>query len=268
MNLSDHFAVNFNINIVQHRTGLMKIRYRKTRTIDTVFVRRDIPLFRSNDLDALNVDELVDQYDNVLVSLMDSHAPMLEKQIRLRQDTVWYTHDLRVENRTKRQRERSWRKSRLEVNRQLYADLCKRVNALLTKTKCAYYSSKIRDTGKNQQRLYRIVNCLLHHKVGTMLPTYTSEAEMAGLFSSHFLKRSATYVVSCLSVPTEQTVRNTWISTTPAHRNCLLSPYQHQTKSRLFSWMLHLNHATLTQLLHGWLKTRSMNFFLLFRTSL
>ena len=187
--ISDHFAVNFNVNIVQRRTGLMKIRYRKTRAIDAVFFRREIPLFRSNDLDALNVEELVDQYDKLLVSLVDSHAPMLEKQIRLRQDTVWYTDDLRVEKRKKRQRERSWRKSRLEVNRQLYADQCKRVNALLTETKCAYYSSKIRDTGKNQQRLYRIVNCLLHRKVGTMLPTYTSEAEMAGLFSSHFSEK-------------------------------------------------------------------------------
>ena len=81
--------------------------------------RRDIPLFGSNDLDALNVEELVDQYGKLLVSLVDSHATMLEKQIRLRQDTVWYTYDLRVEKRTKRQRERSWRKSRLEVNRQL-----------------------------------------------------------------------------------------------------------------------------------------------------
>ena len=119
MGLSDQFAVNFNINIVQRRSDLMKIRYRKTRAIDTVFFRRHIPLFSSNDLDALNVEELVDQYDNLLVSLVDTHAPMLEKQIRLRQDTVWYTDDLQVEKRTKRQRERSWRKSRLEVNRQL-----------------------------------------------------------------------------------------------------------------------------------------------------
>ena len=86
-------------------------------------------------------------------------------------------------------RERSWRTSRLEVNRQLYADQCKRVNALLTKTKCAYYSSKIPDRGKNQQPHYRIVNCLLHRKVGTMLPTYTSKAEMADLFSSHFIEK-------------------------------------------------------------------------------
>ena len=87
MGLSDHFALNFKINIVKSRTGLMKNRYSKARAIDEVFFRRDIPLFRSNGLDALNVDKLVDQYDNLLVSLVDSH--MLEKQVRLRQDTVW-----------------------------------------------------------------------------------------------------------------------------------------------------------------------------------
>jgi len=75
----------------------MKIRYRKTRAIDAVtfqkdiplFRRQDIPLFRSDDLDALNIEELVDQYDHLLVSLVDSHAPMVEQQTRLRQDIVW-----------------------------------------------------------------------------------------------------------------------------------------------------------------------------------
>ena len=78
MGLSDQFAVNFNIEIVEHRTGLMEIRYRKTRAIDVVSFRQDIPLFHSDALDALNVDELVDQCDHLLVSLGDSHAPMHE----------------------------------------------------------------------------------------------------------------------------------------------------------------------------------------------
>ena len=61
----------------------------------------------------------------------------------------------------------------------------------LPKEKCAYYSSKIRDTGKKQQRLHRIVNCLHHRKAGTTLPTYTSEAKMAGLFSNHFSEKTS-----------------------------------------------------------------------------
>ena len=112
--------------------------------------RQDTPLFRSDDLDALNV-ELVNQYDHLLVSLVDSHTPIQEKQNRLWQDLVSYTDDLWDEKRNKQQRKRSWGKARLEVNKQPIGDQCKRVNALLTKTKCAYYSNKIHDTGKNQQ---------------------------------------------------------------------------------------------------------------------
>ena len=37
MGLSDHFAVNFNIHFILRRTGLMKIRYRKTCAINAVF---------------------------------------------------------------------------------------------------------------------------------------------------------------------------------------------------------------------------------------
>ena len=64
MSLSDHFVVSFNIDIVQHRTLLMKIKYCKLRNNNVVSFRQDIPLFRSDDLDLLNVEELVDQYDH------------------------------------------------------------------------------------------------------------------------------------------------------------------------------------------------------------
>ena len=58
----------------------MKIIYRKIRAIDAVIFRQDIPLFRSDDLDALNVEELFDQYDHLLLSSVDSHALFEEHQ--------------------------------------------------------------------------------------------------------------------------------------------------------------------------------------------
>ena len=44
------------IDIVQRRTGLIKIRYRQIRAIDAVSFRQDIPLFRSDDLVAKVAD--------------------------------------------------------------------------------------------------------------------------------------------------------------------------------------------------------------------
>ena len=69
-------------------------------------------------------------YDDTLTCLVDKHAPVKERSVRLRQDTAWYNEDLRNEKREKRQKERAWRKSKLEVHRQIYVDRCKRVNNL------------------------------------------------------------------------------------------------------------------------------------------
>ena len=124
-------------------------------------------------------------YDT-LTCLVDKHAPVKERSVRLRQDTAWYNEDLRNEKRVKRQKERAWRKSKLEVHRQIYVDQCKRVNNLLTKTKADYYSHMVSDAGNNQQRLYRIVNRLLHRKGQRVLPDHTSSAETAKLFSEYF----------------------------------------------------------------------------------
>ena len=125
-------------------------------------------------------------YDNTLTCLVDKHAPVNERSVRLRQDTAWYNEDLRNEKRVKRQKERAWRKSKLEVHRQIYVDQCKRVNNLLTKTKAAYYSHMVSDAGNNQQRLFRIVNRLLHRKGQSVLPVHTSSAETAKVISEYF----------------------------------------------------------------------------------
>ena len=125
-------------------------------------------------------------YDDTLTCLVDKHAPVKDRSVRLRQDTAWYNEDLRNEKRVKRQKERAWRKSKLEVHRQIYVDQCKRVNNLLTKTKADYYSHMVSDAGNNQQRLYRIVNRLLHRKCQRVLPDHTSSAETAKLLSEYF----------------------------------------------------------------------------------
>ena len=138
MGLSDHYAVSYILNICQQHTGMTNIKYRNFRTVNAVSFRKDIPLFRSEDLAPLSVDQFVDMYDDALTCLVDKHAPVKERSVRLRQDTAWYNEDLRNEKRVKRQKERAWRKSKLEVHRQIYVDQCKRVNNLLTKTKADY----------------------------------------------------------------------------------------------------------------------------------
>ena len=56
MGLSDLYAVSFTLNICQHHSGMTNIKYRNFRTVKAVTFRQDIPLFRSEDLESLSVD--------------------------------------------------------------------------------------------------------------------------------------------------------------------------------------------------------------------
>ena len=118
MGLSDHYAVSYTLNICQQHTGMTSIKYCNLRRVNAVTFRQDIPLFCSEDLESLSVDQLVDMYDDTLTCLVDKHAPVKGTSARLRQDAAWYNEDLRNEKRVKRQKERAWRKSKLEVHRQ------------------------------------------------------------------------------------------------------------------------------------------------------
>ena len=90
MGISDHSAIKFTISAARCRAALMKIKYRKLRAINADILRQDIPVLRPEDFESLSVDELVNHYDATLVNLVETHAPLLEKNVRMRPDTAWY----------------------------------------------------------------------------------------------------------------------------------------------------------------------------------
>ena len=55
-------------------------------------------------------------YNTSVRSLLDRHAPELQKVIPIRPYAQWHTDELRTAKRSKRQAERKWRKSGLRNN--------------------------------------------------------------------------------------------------------------------------------------------------------
>ena len=108
-------------------------------------------------------------YNTTIVYLINSHAPLCEKEMRLRPNSAWYSDAIRKAKREKRRRERAWRKSKLEVHRQCFREQCKLVNAMLLDAKTNFYPNKIHEIGNDQQKLFAAANTLLHFKNETNL---------------------------------------------------------------------------------------------------
>ena len=81
--ISDHSAMKFTISAARCRAALTKVKYRKLCALNADIVRQDIPVLRLEDLESLSVNELVNHYDATLVNLVETHAPLLEKNVRV-----------------------------------------------------------------------------------------------------------------------------------------------------------------------------------------
>ena len=202
----------------------------------------------------LYVNHLVQFYNTTIVDLINTHAPLCEKEMRLRSNSEWYSDAIRKAKREKRRRERAWRKSKLEVHRQCFREQCKLVNAMLLDAKTNFYTNKIQEIGNDQKKLFAAANTLLHFKNETKLPVHVSSFELAERFSTFFeekivdirreLSATATQGVSSLehcqrcpceflhfSVPLDEAVKSVIVKA--ASKHCDLDPAQ--------SWLLKLS---------------------------
>ena len=87
-----------------------------------------------------SLDCEVDKYDSVLRNLIEKHAPVQTKLVPLRPNIEWYSDELRASKIERRRAEGKMRKSKLQVDKQIYRECCITTNRLLQKCKTEYYS--------------------------------------------------------------------------------------------------------------------------------
>ena len=93
--------------------------------------------------DVEDVTFLMDNYNLVLSTLLDKHAPIKERVVTVRPAAPWYTEVIIGEKRMLKRLERRWRGSRLSVDREMYVKQYKVVNECIHQSKMRYYSGII-----------------------------------------------------------------------------------------------------------------------------
>lgn len=74
-------------------------RYRKLKSIVVSEMRAGINISSLVTEEADDVTVLVDQYNSVLSSPLDMHAPLRERVVTLRPAAPWHTENIKVEKR-------------------------------------------------------------------------------------------------------------------------------------------------------------------------
>ena len=76
---------------------------------------------------------------------MNQNAPLISKDIPVRERRPWYTDDIRDAKRIRRQLERKSAKSKLTIDEQLFKAQRNKVNILINETRSKHYAGVIEE---------------------------------------------------------------------------------------------------------------------------
>lgn len=131
--IADHFAVHRELHLQKPRFGKKVVKFRKLLSIDIDSFCEDL---RESDLlqkSHSHLNTLVEQHDRTLLSILDKHAPEIQRQITVRPSAPWYTQEVTDEKNKRRRLERKWRKSKMQSDceRERFVHQCYVVNNLI-----------------------------------------------------------------------------------------------------------------------------------------
>ena len=203
---SDHYAVLYEVELAGPGLIKQQTTSRNYKNIDMEKFKNDIILSNINVQTTSDPATLVENYDDIIRTVIDKHAPVQTKSITLRPRTPWFNNDLLLAKKSKRRLERKWLSSKLVVDYQIYRNHCKNYNHLLNTAKADYHRSLISES--DDKKLFRIVNEMSgNNKSQTCLPDHSSKADLANNFAEFFVSKVAKLKAVLITQHAEQPSR-------------------------------------------------------------
>ncbi len=187
--LSDHAMIIVDLNLRKPPKSKKKIRFRKNKDVDLTRLESDIEenLNGIGELDNLN--DLVDKFNQALSKAYDSQAPLRSKTVIVRPPTPWSYDDIKQDKATRRKLERTWRRTGLLVDWEIYRDFRNKFNNKLNNFRNKQYSDMIDENRDDPTTLFRVINKSLHRNQSSPLPPGLTNAQLAEKFSDFFAEK-------------------------------------------------------------------------------
>ena len=184
--LTDHNLLLCSVHQPKPKPLRISVPVRKLRKLNVSSFKEDIKQSDlGTDLEG-NISSLTDQYNHVLSSLLDKHAPAKTKLVTVRPSHPWYSDELYAAKRERRRCERVWRRTGLTIHYQLLRAATTEYSNKLSLAKQQYYNNLIADASTDSKSLSNIIKDILQQKSDIKLPKHNSEVELANRFGKFF----------------------------------------------------------------------------------
>ena len=161
--ISHHFLLRADIDTLKPKKLQHTVQSRDIKRLDKAAFLSDAASSLSSS--TISAECLV----STLRDTLDKHAPVVTRTISVRPVTPWYTLDIKEAKCKRRQTERRWRKSGLQVHRDILAHQRNIINSLIRSHKKAYFTKKLEEV-KTTKELFQTTDHLMGHQMSSSLP--------------------------------------------------------------------------------------------------
>ena len=185
---SDHSLIICRLNLCKPPRIRKIINTRRYKAIDLGVFSNDVKQSLSKiDFVDCDVSSCVARYESSLKDLLDTHAPSKSRSVVLRTNSPWFNDNIRDAKTLRRKLERKWRRSKLQIDREIYCIQKQAVINLIRKAKINHYSELIAGCAGDQKKLFNIIANLLGKNNVPVLPDARSDLALANSFSAFFV---------------------------------------------------------------------------------
>ena len=190
--VSDHFRLSCLFNIEKNvRSKYKTIRFRDVKSMDHVgFASLVRSKLESCNFSYSNTFETsISLYNKTLETALDVYAPMKEKVIKDVVKAPWFDEEYRELRKKRRNAEKLWRKTKLNVHKFEFQRLRKETTQLASSKKKVNCRVKIANAAGNQKALYSVLHTLTGTNEVQCYPVGMSNKENANSFANFFTSK-------------------------------------------------------------------------------
>lgn len=187
--VSDHSLITFTYNhCFKQKTVIEKISFRSYKNVDINELICNVTTRFSSINVNTSTNDLVSNYNSILLSIFNTYCPTVEKTIRIQDSNPWYDSSVSLLRRERRRAERKWRSSGSEEARLVYIEARAKVVLHVEQKKIVYYNSTIDKCGSNQKKLWKVYNTLFGDGQPSH-PNFDSDENVCLVINSYFIDK-------------------------------------------------------------------------------
>ena len=184
VDISDHFILSCTITTDITRSVNRSIIARSIRKVDCTAFARDIEAKLLLIQPDGHVETYLAEYQQAVTDIMDIHAPLRTIRLKGEEPKPWYTEHIHKERQKRRQLERQFHKSGLEIHKQIFREQSLAVVRLIDDAKTNYYLTRFQ--AASSKETFKLLNDVMGTSGDITLPPVSDPQQLADQFADFF----------------------------------------------------------------------------------